>query len=594
MLPFCRPFGSASVACELDHEQKIESVAVKDGPFVVKLSERTLPQQVVGQMARRFTLSRTDRGSDASAPAERAHGAGGGGNFSEPMNDDPAGFRQWLAADRVVRAPNGELVNSFEPLPRERTQPEEIGLHVRRIASTATGCVSGTSLKETQNKDAIGYLAAVVGKPLAFEKAAQYCAGQDRTKVSAWKEAHLQLWAALHRPPQDATAAAAEDTPGWTEYVCATTDTILGIEREVQAARVQEANALIAQPAQLRHQQETAAARRMNELAQSDVVVEALLKEFSALVETAREVCFIALDKLDAHERALLEYSPVPVGPVNEELGIPGNGAAAFQLVYEVMRRTSAKVGDLLERASGARLAHDEQLTGLLEDAKWISNNSQYLPNTDQHIVFNMFSTMLARQLDPDQRPDAWIPRWGNAIDVQRRLLTDMRNAQDLKTVHEVLVETHRRCMEAASYRNARQGRSGRAPAAAAIEAPAAQQGKRQSRRSRARAKPAAAATSDNPADVSTAPATQSSQTAAGGEAAKNSTAPATCLNCGKKGHTWRQCTAPNSGLCWECGQKGHVRWNCPKRQNAQQADPNVETQPQAGDADAAAPSSSN
>ena len=121
-------------------------------------------------MARQFTLSRTDRGSDASAPAERAHGAGGEGNFSEPMNDDPAGFRQWLAADRVVRAPNGELVNSFEPLPRERTQPEEIGLHVRRIASTATGCVSGTSLKETQNKDAIGYLAAVVGKPLAFEK----------------------------------------------------------------------------------------------------------------------------------------------------------------------------------------------------------------------------------------------------------------------------------------------------------------------------------------------------------------------------------------------------------------------------------------
>nr|ATU79172.1 gag-pol fusion polyprotein [Human immunodeficiency virus 2] len=39
------------------------------------------------------------------------------------------------------------------------------------------------------------------------------------------------------------------------------------------------------------------------------------------------------------------------------------------------------------------------------------------------------------------------------------------------------------------------------------------------------------------------------------------------CWNCGKEGHTARQCRAPRRQGCWKCGKPGHIMTNCPDRQ---------------------------
>ncbi|ALX35368.1 gag protein [Human immunodeficiency virus 2] len=39
------------------------------------------------------------------------------------------------------------------------------------------------------------------------------------------------------------------------------------------------------------------------------------------------------------------------------------------------------------------------------------------------------------------------------------------------------------------------------------------------------------------------------------------------CWNCGKEGHSARQCRAPRRQGCWKCGKPGHVMANCPDRQ---------------------------
>nr|ANG59315.1 gag protein [Human immunodeficiency virus 2] len=40
-----------------------------------------------------------------------------------------------------------------------------------------------------------------------------------------------------------------------------------------------------------------------------------------------------------------------------------------------------------------------------------------------------------------------------------------------------------------------------------------------------------------------------------------------TCWNCGKGGHTAKQCRAPRRQGCWKCGKPGHNMANCPERQ---------------------------
>lgn len=37
--------------------------------------------------------------------------------------------------------------------------------------------------------------------------------------------------------------------------------------------------------------------------------------------------------------------------------------------------------------------------------------------------------------------------------------------------------------------------------------------------------------------------------------------------NCGKEGHSARQCRAPRRQGCWKCGKPGHIMANCPERQ---------------------------
>ncbi|AAB00745.1 gag polyprotein [Human immunodeficiency virus 2] len=39
------------------------------------------------------------------------------------------------------------------------------------------------------------------------------------------------------------------------------------------------------------------------------------------------------------------------------------------------------------------------------------------------------------------------------------------------------------------------------------------------------------------------------------------------CWNCGKEGHSARQCRAPRRQGCWKCGKSGHIMANCPDRQ---------------------------
>nr|QLK12581.1 gag protein [Human immunodeficiency virus 2] len=39
------------------------------------------------------------------------------------------------------------------------------------------------------------------------------------------------------------------------------------------------------------------------------------------------------------------------------------------------------------------------------------------------------------------------------------------------------------------------------------------------------------------------------------------------CWNCGKEGHSARQCRAPRRQGCWKCGKSGHIMANCPERQ---------------------------
>uniref|UniRef100_P19505 Gag-Pol polyprotein n=19 Tax=Simian immunodeficiency virus TaxID=11723 RepID=POL_SIVSP len=39
------------------------------------------------------------------------------------------------------------------------------------------------------------------------------------------------------------------------------------------------------------------------------------------------------------------------------------------------------------------------------------------------------------------------------------------------------------------------------------------------------------------------------------------------CWNCGKEGHSARQCRAPRRQGCWKCGKAGHVMAKCPERQ---------------------------
>nr|ATU79262.1 gag-pol fusion polyprotein [Human immunodeficiency virus 2] len=39
------------------------------------------------------------------------------------------------------------------------------------------------------------------------------------------------------------------------------------------------------------------------------------------------------------------------------------------------------------------------------------------------------------------------------------------------------------------------------------------------------------------------------------------------CWNCGKEGHSARQCRAPRRQGCWKCGKQGHIMTNCPDRQ---------------------------
>ncbi|APJ01818.1 gag protein [Human immunodeficiency virus 2] len=40
-----------------------------------------------------------------------------------------------------------------------------------------------------------------------------------------------------------------------------------------------------------------------------------------------------------------------------------------------------------------------------------------------------------------------------------------------------------------------------------------------------------------------------------------------TCWNCGKPGHTAKQCRAPRRQGCWKCGKPGHIMSKCPERQ---------------------------
>ncbi|AFV26274.1 gag protein [Simian immunodeficiency virus] len=42
---------------------------------------------------------------------------------------------------------------------------------------------------------------------------------------------------------------------------------------------------------------------------------------------------------------------------------------------------------------------------------------------------------------------------------------------------------------------------------------------------------------------------------------------PIKCWNCGKEGHSARQCKAPRRQGCWKCGKSGHVMAKCPERQ---------------------------
>nr|AFV26299.1 gag protein [Simian immunodeficiency virus] len=38
------------------------------------------------------------------------------------------------------------------------------------------------------------------------------------------------------------------------------------------------------------------------------------------------------------------------------------------------------------------------------------------------------------------------------------------------------------------------------------------------------------------------------------------------CFNCGKTGHSARQCRAPRRKGCWKCGEEGHIQANCPNQ----------------------------
>ncbi|ALA65436.1 gag protein [Human immunodeficiency virus 2] len=38
------------------------------------------------------------------------------------------------------------------------------------------------------------------------------------------------------------------------------------------------------------------------------------------------------------------------------------------------------------------------------------------------------------------------------------------------------------------------------------------------------------------------------------------------CFNCGKPGHTARNCRAPRRKGCWKCGEEGHMQANCPNQ----------------------------
>nr|UYS98190.1 gag protein [Simian immunodeficiency virus] len=48
------------------------------------------------------------------------------------------------------------------------------------------------------------------------------------------------------------------------------------------------------------------------------------------------------------------------------------------------------------------------------------------------------------------------------------------------------------------------------------------------------------------------------------GNGNKGGKRPLKCFNCGKEGHTARNCKAPRRKGCWRCGQEGHQLRNCP------------------------------